>query len=223
MVNITACIFDLDGVIVDTAGYHFAAWKEMAKRWDIELTAEENEKLKGVSRVDSLKHILALGDIQLSDDEVNHYCTLKNDHYLSLIANMDESELLPNVKELLQELSDIGLKIGLGSASKNAPLIIKKTGIEHYFEAVVSGSDVVNGKPHPETFIKGANGLGVSPESTIVFEDSQKGITAAKRGGFFAVGIGSPIDLKEADFVIPGFENMTFPAIVSQLNATLKN
>ncbi len=221
MVNITACIFDLDGVIVDTAGYHFAAWKEMAKRWNIELTHAENEKLKGVSRVDSLKHILALGNINLSDDEINHYCTLKNDHYLSLIASMDESELLPNVKALLKELSDIGIKIGLGSASKNAPLIIKKTGIEHYFQAVISGSDVTNGKPHPETFSKGADNLGVLPESTIVFEDSQKGITAAKRGGFYAIGIGSPLDLKEADIVIPGFENLTFDGIVSQLNATL--
>jgi len=221
MLPISACIFDLDGVIVDTAGYHYKAWRQLAKQWSIDLTVEENEKLKGVSRVESLKHILALGDINLSEDKINHFCTIKNDHYLTLIANMDESELLPGVKELLKELSKNGIQIGLGSASKNAPLIIMKAGIEHYFESVVSGNDVVNGKPHPETFLKGAKELTVEPKSTIVFEDSQKGITAAKNGGFIAVGIGSPVDLAEADIVIPGFEHHNFETIVNKLKSTL--
>lgn len=222
MIQITACIFDLDGVIVDTAGYHYTAWRDTAKQWDIDLTIEENEKLKGVSRIDSLRHILSLGDITLSEAEINQHCTLKNDHYLTLIAKMDESELLPNVKEFLEELSGLGIKIGLGSASKNAPLIIKKTGIDQYFESVISGNDVINGKPHPETFLKGADQLCVSPESTIVFEDSQKGITAAKQGGFYTVGIGNPQDLAEADMVIPGFNNTSFQSLLTQLTSTLK-
>lgn len=215
--SISACIFDLDGVLVDTARYHYAAWRDLAKRWDINLTEQENEKLKGVSRVESLKHIVALGGISLSQSDIDKYCRLKNDQYLSLIANMDEQELLPNVKQILQELDRKKIKIGLGSASKNAPLIIKKTGINHFFEAVVSGNDVTNSKPHPEVFLKGASLLGVDPSKTIVFEDSQKGIEAAIRGGFLSVGVGKEEDLGDADLVISGFENMSIFDIIDQL------
>jgi len=217
MATISACIFDLDGVIVDTARYHFIAWKELAKTWDIDLTTEENEKLKGVSRVESLRHIIGLADIQLSNDEIDRYCTEKNAHYLSLISDMDDSELLPGVKELLEELTQLNIKIGLGSASKNAPHIIKKTAIDHYFQAVVSGNDVVNSKPHPEVFLNGAEILNVAPVETIVFEDSQKGIEAANRGNFISVGIGDPHDLGKADIVIPGFEHHSYETIVNTL------
>lgn len=223
MTLIEACIFDLDGVLVDTARYHYASWKKLATEWDIELTVQENEKLKGVSRVDSLKHILALGGVSLSQAEIDRYCHIKNDHYLTLIADMNESELLPNVKSILDDLVAHDIKIGLGSASKNAPLIIKKTGIEQYFGAVVSGNDVTHSKPDPEVFLKGAEGLGVTPNATIVFEDSQKGIEAAKRGGFLSVGIGHIDDLGDADIVIPGFAGITIQEIFQLLTAKMKN
>ncbi len=221
MKTVSACIFDLDGVLVDTAKYHFIAWRNLAARWHIELTHEENEKLKGVSRKDSLLHIVALGDITLTDEEIEHWCAVKNEEYLSLVAGMNASELLPNVVELLEELKTKHIKIGLGSASKNAAFILEKTGIQHFFEAVVSGNDVTHSKPHPEVFHKGAKMLGVKSEETIVFEDSQKGIQAAKSGGFYAVGIGKEEDLKTADLVIPSFEKYTFEDIkqsLSQIN-----
>ncbi len=217
MSDIVACIFDLDGVLVDTAKYHFSAWRDLAKEWDIDLTDKENEKLKGVSRIDSLKHILALGDVHLTSDEIDHWCNIKNEQYLHLISEMNESELLPNVRGFLEELSEREIKIGLGSASRNAPLIIKKTGIDDFFEAVVTGSDVIRSKPDPEVFTKGAALLGVDPINTIVFEDSQKGIEAAIRGGFTAVGVGREEDLQHADFVIPGFRGLSFEDIDTQV------
>jgi beta-phosphoglucomutase len=222
MLNIAACIFDLDGVLVDTAKYHFIAWRNLAKQWDIELTHEENEKLKGVGRVDSLKHILALGNVELNEDEISHWCAQKNEEYLGFVSSMNENELLPKVVDLLEELQDKNIKIGLGSASRNAPLIIEKTGIKQYFKAVVSGNDVKNSKPHPEVFLNGAEILGVKPSETIVFEDSQKGIQAAISGGFYSVGIGKQIDLNKADLVIPSFENHTFKNIHDLLSDLIK-
>jgi len=215
--EVAACIFDLDGVLVDTAGYHYAAWRDIAQNWNIDLTLSENEKLKGVSRVDSLIHILQLGEVVLNNQELQHWCAIKNEKYLDLISDMDKSELLPNVEVLLEELGSQNIKIGLGSASKNASYIIEKTGIAHFFEAIVGGGDVVRSKPHPEVFLTGASLLSVEPERTIVFEDSQKGIEAAKLGGFMAVGIGSTDHLNNADIVIPGFESLKFEDIVNKL------
>lgn len=217
MKSIEACIFDLDGVLVDTAKYHFVAWRNLAARWKIDLTEEENEKLKGVGRMDSLIHILALGNVTLTSEEMDHWCAVKNEEYLGFVSKMDKSELLPNVEKILNELKEKNIKIGLGSASKNALLILEKTGIRPFFESIVSGNDVKFSKPHPEVFQKGAKQLDVEPSKTIVFEDSQKGIKAANAGGFFAVGIGKPSDLKEANIVIPSFEKHTFQDIENLL------
>lgn len=216
MAHIEACIFDLDGVLIDTAKYHFASWKKIAQNWNIDLTEQENEKLKGVSRINSLKHILAIKNIELSDEEIDHWCAVKNDHYLELVADIDESELLPNVVGFLNELSVKNIKIGLGSASKNARLMIEKTGIVNFFQAIVDGNDVVKSKPDPEVFLTGARILDVDPRNTIVFEDSQKGLKAAKIGGFHSVGIGSTKEL-EADIVLPGFSGISFDEITSLL------
>ncbi len=213
MKSIEACLFDLDGVLVDTAKYHFIAWQNLASRWNIELTEEENERLKGVGRMDSLIHILKLGDVSLTKKEMENWCGVKNEEYLGLVSEMDKSELLPNVVKILTELKEREIKIGLGSASKNALLILEKTGILPFFEAIVSGNDVTFSKPHPEVFLKGAKQLDAIPSRTIVFEDSQKGIEAANAGGFYAVGIGKPSDLKEANIVIPSFEKHTFSDI----------
>ena len=180
--QLKACIFDLDGVLVDTAKYHYAAWKDLAKNWNIDLSLEQNEELKGVSRVESLRYILGLGNITLSDSEIEHWCNIKNDNYKLLMGHMDDSELLSNVKPLLNSLKQAGIKIGLGSASKNAHEILDKTGITHYFEAIVGGNEVTASKPDPEVFLTGANLLGIEPSNCIVFEDSLKGIEAAKRG-----------------------------------------
>lgn len=218
--KIEACIFDLDGVLVDTARYHYIAWKALAKNWDIDLTEVENEKLKGVSRINSLKHILSLKHITLKADEITHWCSIKNDHYLSLIEDMNKEELLPGAEEILKELKGLGIKIGLGSASKNAPAIIAKTGIDHYFEAVVSGNDVTKSKPDPEVFIKGAKILESAPNHTIVFEDSQKGIEAANSGGFISIGIGEAEALKDAQIVLSGFKNTSFADILEHIKKT---
>ncbi len=215
MSKLEACIFDLDGVLVDTAKYHYTAWHDLAQEFDIELTTEENEKLKGVSRRDSLIHILNLGGKVLTEDEINHWCEVKNTHYLELIAGMDADELLPDVIRILDLLKDNAIKIGLGSASKNAPFILEKTNIAHYFQSVVCGLDVINSKPHPEVFLKGAEQLDVDPSNCIVFEDSIKGIIAANTGGFISVGVGDPEELNQAAHNIKDFTGLTLKSLQS--------
>ena len=198
-------IFDLDGVIVDTAKYHFIAWQKIASQLGIEFTLEHNEQLKGVSRVRSLELILELGKIEAAQEDKNKWLIQKNENYLSYLVDMDESELLPGILPILKYLKANNQKIALGSASKNARPILEKTGILHYFDAIVDGNDVSNAKPDPEVFLQAAKLLGISNENSIVFEDSVAGIQAANTAKMTSIGIGENKILFEADFIFEDF------------------
>lgn len=202
-----AFIFDLDGVIVDTARYHFLAWQKLATQLGINFTTAHNEQLKGVSRVRSLDIILDLGKVNAHQEDKNLWLKQKNDDYLSYLKDIDNSEILLGVMPILEFLKTNKQPIALGSASKNARPILEKTGILHYFDAIVDGNDVSNAKPDPEVFLQAAKLLGVSPENAIVFEDSVAGIQAANMAGMTSVGIGETGILHEAQFV---FKDFTF-------------
>ncbi len=198
-------IFDLDGVIVDTAKYHFIAWQKIAQELGIEFTPEHNENLKGVSRVRSLDLILELGKIEATQEEKNKWLIQKNDNYLSYLVTMNSSEILPGVMPILQYLKENKQLIALGSASKNARPILEKTGILHYFDAIVDGNDVSNAKPDPEVFLQAAKLVNVKPENAIVFEDSVAGIQAANIANMTSVGIGEANILYEAKYIFKNF------------------
>lgn len=202
-----AFIFDLDGVIVDTAKYHFLAWQKLAQELGIEFTPEHNEELKGVSRIRSLDIILELGGIRASQEDKNKWLIKKNEDYLSYLVDIDESEILPGVLPVLHYLKDKKQLIALGSASKNARPILEKTGILPLFDAIVDGNDVSNAKPDPEVFLRAAQLLNTSNEDAIVFEDSVAGIQAANIANMTSVGIGDATILHEAKYQ---FEDFTF-------------
>ncbi len=205
MIKINTYIFDLDGVIVDTAKYHFLAWKNLAEELEIEFTHEHNELLKGVSRIRSLEIILELGNKQISDAEFDRLLHKKNTEYLSYIEKMDESEILPGVLEKLNFIKKNGGKIVLGSASKNAKFILEKLGLTDYFDAIMDGNDVSKAKPDPEVFLLGAEKVNSKPEESVVFEDAVAGIQAANIAGMLSIGIGNKEVLSEADFVFTDF------------------
>lgn len=207
---LSACLFDLDGVLVDTARHHFAAWQRLAQeRIGVTFTQHDNEQLKGLSRLESLNYILSKSDHNFSEEEKFQMMKDKNDWYLLLVAELTPEDALPGTTALLLSLKAAGIKTGLGSASKNAPLIIQKLGIAHLLDVVIDGNIVSKSKPDPEVFIRGAEALNVSPSETIVFEDAVSGVAAAKTGGFSCVGIGLPDDLKQADFVVPDLSFIT--------------
>lgn len=212
----------MDGVIVDSAKYHFLAWKELAAELSIDFTEEDNEDLKGLSRVDSLEVILQRGNLFLDNDTKLALMEQKNVRYLEHIAHMKPTEILPGVRELLQELKAAGIGIALGSSSRNARKILKAIEIEDFFDAVIDGNAVTFSKPDPEVFLKGAEALGVKPAETVVFEDALAGIEAAKKGGFTAIGIGDAEVLHTADAVIPDFARLDLEALQS-LVASLQN
>ena len=206
--NKKAFIFDLDGVIVDTAKYHFLAWQKIASELGIEFTPEHNERLKGVSRVRSLDIILELGKIEATQEEKNRWLVQKNEDYLSYLVNMNFSEILPGVIPILQFLKEHQQGIALGSASKNARPILEKTGIISYFDAIVDGNDVTNAKPDPEVFVQAARLLNISNENSIVIEDSVAGIQAANIAKMTSVGIGEAAILHEAKYIFKDFTYM---------------
>ena len=216
--NKKAFIFDLDGVIVDTAKYHFLAWKKIADELGIEFTHEHNELLKGVSRVRSLDIILELGNIQASQEDKNKWLVQKNEDYLSYLVDMDESEILPGVMPVLKFLKEHNQLIALGSASKNARPILEKTGTFAYFDSIVDGNDVSNAKPDPEVFLIAAKLLAVNPEDSIVFEDSVAGIQAANIGKMISVGIGEAATLHEAKYIFKDFTHINFSFLESLIN-----
>ena len=201
-------IFDLDGVIVDTAKYHYLAWKKLAESIDINFSESENEQLKGVSRIKSLEKILEWGNKTISEDDFMKLMAMKNDDYLTYINKMDEKEILPDVERVLNYLIQKEQGIALGSASKNASTILKKVSLYKKFEAIVDGNDVLKGKPNPEVFLKAATALSINPQQCIVFEDSVAGIQAANSAGMISIGIGNDAVLNEADFVFKNFTEM---------------
>lgn len=214
---IKACIFDLDGVIVDTAKYHFIAWRRMANELGFDFTVEENEKLKGVSRMDSLNLILQWGGVEKNDDEKQALAAQKNEWYREYILKMQSDEILEGVESFLEELKNKGIRIALGSSSKNAGTIIKQVGLEDRFEVIVDGNNLTRSKPDPQVFQLGSEAMGVSPQECIVFEDAAKGVDAALAGQFWAVGVGSPANLGHAHYVISGFKDLDFKEILANI------
>ncbi|SHN01598.1 beta-phosphoglucomutase [Mucilaginibacter sp. OK098] len=215
MSSIKACIFDLDGVIVDTAVYHFKAWKRLADELGINFTEHDNERLKGVSRVRSLEIILELGGVTKTEAEQQELATRKNTWYVEMINRMTPAEILPGAKEFLETCRAAGIKTALGSASKNSGTILDKINMAHLFGAIVDGNHVSKAKPDPEVFLKGAEALGVIPAECVVFEDAIAGVEAAINGGMKVVGIGSPDVLNKADLVVSGLDKMS----LEKLNA----
>jgi len=205
MSNHKAFIFDLDGVIVDTAKFHFLAWRKLANDLGFDFTEEQNEQLKGVSRVESLKKILNWGNMELSEEEFNRQMALKNENYLSYVEKMDKEEILPGVPKVLDYLTEHDIPFALGSASKNARTILKKIDLYNRFDAIVDGTDVTKAKPDPEVFLIAAEKLNANPENCIVFEDSVAGIQAANKGKMISIGIGDKKVLQEADHVFTDF------------------
>lgn len=202
-------LFDLDGVIVDTAKYHYIAWKEVADGLGIPFTLEDNERLKGVSRDRSFEIILEIGGREMPKDEQEIYCTKKNEVYLGYVKNIKVEEILPGVKDFLKDARANGYKIALGSASKNSKIILDGLGITSLFDAIIDGTKVAKAKPDPEVFMKGAETLGLGYGECLVFEDAVAGIEAAHAAGMKAIGIGSKELLPEADYNMPGFDGMT--------------
>lgn len=215
--EISACIFDLDGVIVDTAKYHYIAWRSLANRLGFDFTEEQNERLKGVSRMRSLEIILEIGNIQLSEKEKESYAAEKNELYRSYILKMDETEILPGVLDFLDELDRAGIPYALGSASKNATTILERVGLMHRFKAIVDGNSVTKAKPDPEVFLLGAEQLGVKAEECVVFEDAAAGVEAAHNAGMKAIGAGKVSVLSQADIVIDTFSDISFSELLKRL------
>jgi len=202
-------IFDLDGVIVDTAKYHFLAWKKLANSIGVDFNETQNEQLKGVSRIKSLEKILSWGNKTISHDDFIGLMSSKNDDYLSYIEQMDVAEILPDVPKVLDYLIEEKQSISLGSASKNARTILKKVNLFNKFDAIVDGNDVSKGKPNPEVFLSASKLLNISPEDCIVFEDSLAGIQAANSAQMISIGIGEQDVLFEADYVFKDFTEIT--------------
>lgn len=207
--NSKGFIFDLDGVIVDTAKYHFLAWKQLAETIGVTFTEVENEQLKGVSRVRSLEKILDWGNKTIDQDMFMELMARKNNEYLSYIDRMDTSEILPDVERVLSFLKANNQRIALGSASKNARAILKKVALYTHFEAIVDGTDVTKAKPDPEVFLNAAQQLEQEPKTCIVFEDSLAGIQAANNAGMISIGIGSKEILFEATHVFNDFTEIS--------------
>jgi len=209
-----ACIFDLDGVIVDTARYHYLAWKRLTDDLGIIFTPEENERLKGVSRMASLEIILELGGKIHSVSEKKEMAALKNKWYLEYISTMTPKDILPGTLELVNELKFNKIKIALGSASRNTPLLLERLEIADMFDAVADGNSVNKTKPDPEVFLKAAGMLGVEKARCAVFEDASAGVEAALKAGMICIGIGDRSVLKDAHMVIAGLYEMDLNKLV---------
>ena len=221
MNKIKACIFDLDGVICDTAKYHYKAWKKLANELGFDFTEDDNEKLKGVSRVESLNLILSWGGIEATEEEKLAMADKKNAWYVEYMERMAPDEILPGVRNFLDGLKKKHVKIALGSASKNSMMILEKLLLVPYFDAIIDGTKTTKSKPDPEVFLMGATAMGLTPKDCIVFEDAVKGIEAALTGGFYTVGVGHHDVLDEAHIVIPGFEYIDFDEVMDALTSSV--
>ncbi len=216
--KIEAAIFDLDGVIVNTAKMHYIAWKKLADSLGIDFSEKDNQKLKGVSRMRSLEILLELGGLKVTKEKMLEYAKRKNNQYRQLISTLTPNDILPGVYNFMNNLRFKGLKIVLGSSSKNAKTILKYIGLKDFFDAVIDGTKVTKAKPDPDIFLLGATEVGVSPKKCIVFEDATAGVEAAKNANMFAVGVGEENKFKNADFVLSCFENVDFKLIQEKLD-----
>lgn len=205
-----ACIFDLDGVIVDTAKYHYLAWKRLASELGIELTEEVNEQLKGVSRMESLDIILKLKGLTMSVTEKEALADKKNRWFVEYINAMSPDEIFDGVKELMQQVRNHNIKIALASSSKNAKAVLKLLDIQSEFDVVVDGTMIQHTKPHPEIFQQAAAALGLTPDDCVVIEDAEAGVESAIRAGMKCVGIGSSRQLSKANLVVSKISELNF-------------
>lgn len=222
MSELKACIFDLDGVIVDTAKYHFIAWRQIADELGFVFTEADNERLKGVSRQRSLDILLEVGSIVAGAEEKARLAEKKNGVYLQYIRAMTPAEILPGALDFLTACCKAGIKTGLATASRNSQIILDRLDIAPFFDAVVDGNKVVHTKPHPEAFLKCAAELGAEPVNCAVFEDAEAGIEAAVAAGMYAVGVGSATILKKAQLVIPGLAGISLATLQETMCETIK-
>lgn len=199
---IQAVIFDLDGVIVDTAHYHFIAWQRLAKELGISFTEKENEQLKGVSRMRSLEIILELGNLNLTRGEMEELADKKNKWFVQYIHSMKANEIFPGVKELIKDIRSAGIKVALASSSKNADTVIDLLKIRNLFDAIVDGTMITHTKPDPEIFLLAAKKVNVSPDQCLVFEDAEAGVEAALAAKMKCVGVGAIEQLHKANFIV---------------------
>ena len=219
--HIQAVIFDLDGVITDTAEFHYLAWKNLAHELGITIDRAFNETLKGISRVDSMRAILAHGDMlgDYSDSEIDRLANQKNTEYVELIQSITPSDILPGVEIFLKGLRAKGIKIAMASASKNAFMVSELLGIEHYFDHIVDAATVANSKPDPEVFLRAAQAVGVDPEHCVGVEDAQAGVAAVKSAGMYAIGIGDASVLAQADMIFASTASL--PNLLPQIGSAL--
>ena len=206
--RIKLAIFDLDGVIVDTAKYHYLAWKRLARENGFDFTERDNERLKGVSRMRSLEILLEIGGLHLDEPARLRLARQKNEWYVDYIRQITPAELLPGAREYLKALRERGVKTALGSASRNAPLILERLDIAPLFDVIVDAGKVEKAKPDPEVFLTAARELGILPENCVVFEDAEAGIEAARRAGMGSVGVGNPVTLSQADITVDGLDQL---------------
>jgi beta-phosphoglucomutase len=221
--ELQAIIFDLDGVITDTAEFHYLAWKQLGEDVGVPFTREFNEELKGVSRMDSLEKILALGNKHndFTADEKLVLAEKKNEHYVSLIQNISSNDILPKIENLIADIKEKGLKLGLASVSKNALAVMTSLGLKDQFDVIVDAATIKNGKPDPEIFLTAAKLLNVDPSKCIGIEDAAAGVDSIKGAGMFAVGVGSEQSLAKADIVYPSTAELSLDKIISIYNKAL--
>ncbi|QTD38344.1 beta-phosphoglucomutase [Polaribacter batillariae] len=213
-----AFIFDLDGVIVDTAKYHYLAWKKLANELGFEFTKEQNELFKGVSRKRCLEILLEIGKIEATQEQFDTWMIEKNVDYLKYIETMDASEILPDVPKILDYLKNRKYRIALGSASKNAQPILEKVGLISYFDAIIDGNNVTKAKPNPEVFLLAAKQLGVNSSDCVVFEDAVAGVQAANSAKMISIGIGDAKVLSEAKYNFNDFTEIDTNFIQDLIN-----
>ncbi len=213
MKRISACIFDLDGVIVDTAHYHFLAWRRLANELGFDLNETQNERLKGVSRMRSLEIVLEIGNIRLADEKREELANRKNEWFLEYVEQMSPEEVFPGVRELIEDMRKEGIRIALASSSKNASRVVELLQVRELFEAIVDGTMITHSKPHPEIFLLAARKLHVDPSQCLVFEDAEAGVVAAHAAGMRCVGVGSSDVLGKADLVVAATGDFKLPAL----------
>ncbi|CAM3316261.1 beta-phosphoglucomutase [Vagococcus fessus] len=217
--SVKGFIFDLDGVITDTAEYHFEAWQNLAKNYDITIDREFNEQLKGISRMDSLDRILNHGgrETDFTEAQKEEMASEKNGEYVKLIEKMTPEHILPGVLDFLNELKEHNYLLGLASASKNGPVILERLNLSGYFDTIVDPSLLAKGKPDPEIFLTAAHQLGVKPEECVGIEDASAGIEAINKAKMFSVGVGDKESMKEADYRLDSTEGLVLDVILNKV------
>ena len=216
-VRVRGFIFDLDGVLTDTAEFHYRAWQRLADEAGLPFSRQANEKLRGVSRRESLR--LIVGQRSFSEAQIEEMMDLKNRYYLQAIETISPNDLLPGARELLQEIRAAGLKSAVGSASKNAGQVIDRLGLRPLLDAVADGYSVERPKPAPDLFLHAANELHLSPSECVVVEDAAAGIEAALAGGFYSVGLGPAERVGQAQAVFPSLEGVHLSDLLRALGA----